>query len=156
MAACLSQETETLSAPNPPLILPPVDEGTARQKVQLAENAWNTRDPHRVALAYTESSRWRNRDEFLQGRDAIRAFLERKWRGELNYRLRRELWAFAGNRISVRFEYEFHDAEGQWWRRHGDEHWEFDETGGLMRRRDASIDDYPIDPSERRIAVDGS
>jgi nuclear transport factor 2 (NTF2) superfamily protein len=121
--------------------------------VQLAEDTWNSRDPLRVALAYTEDSQWRNRDEFFQGRDAIRAFLEHKWQRELDYRLHKELWAFTGNRISVRFEYESRDTDGQWWRSHGNEHWEFDEASGLMRRRDASINDYPIAPSERRIAL---
>jgi nuclear transport factor 2 (NTF2) superfamily protein len=137
-----------------PLIVPPFTEETARQKVQLAEEAWNTRDPDRVVLAYTEDSEWRNRDEFLRGCEEIRAFLARKWERELDYRLRKELWAFTGNRISVRFEYESRDPAGQWWRSHGNEHWEFDETTGLMRRRDASINDYRIDPSERRIAID--
>ena len=131
--------------------VPPFTEETARQKVQAAEDAWNTRDPERVALAYTEDSRWRNRDEFFQGRDAIRDFLRRKWARELDYRLRKELWCWAGNRISVRFEYESRDIHGQWWRSHGNEHWEFDEHG-LMRRRDASINDYPIEPHERRLA----
>jgi nuclear transport factor 2 (NTF2) superfamily protein len=138
----------------PAKILPPFTKETARQKVQLAEDAWNTRDPDRVVLAYTEDSQWRNRDEFLGGRDAIRAFLERKWKRELDYRLRKELWCFTDNRISVRFEYESRDVHGQWWRSHGNEHWEFDEQSGLMRRRDASINDYPIEPSERRIALD--
>jgi nuclear transport factor 2 (NTF2) superfamily protein len=137
-----------------PQILPPFTEATARQKVQLAEDAWNTRDPDRVALAYTEDSEWRNRDEFFVGRDAIRTFLRRKWKRELDYRLRKELWAFTGNRISVRFEYESRDIHGVWWRSHGNEHWEFDETSGLMRRRDASINDYRIERSERRIALD--
>lgn len=143
-----------MSAPNPPLILPPFDVESARRKVQLAQDGWNTRDPARVALAYTEDSQWRNRDEFFEGRDAIRAFLERKWARELDYRLQKELWAFTGNRISVRFEYESRDPSGQWWRSHGNEHWEFDETSGLMRRRDASINDYRITDAERRIAVD--
>jgi uncharacterized protein len=142
-----------MAAPNPPHILPPFNEATARLKVQLAEDAWNTRDPERVALAYTEDSQWRNRDEFFQGRNAIRAFLERKWQGELDYRLRKELWAFTDNRISVRFEYESRDTDGQWWRSHGNEHWEFDQASGLMRRRDAKINDYPIAASERRIAL---
>jgi uncharacterized protein len=128
--------------------------GKARQKVQLAEDAWNTRDPDRVVLAYTEGSLWRNRDEFLVGRDAIRAFLVRKWKRELDYRLRKELWCCTGDRISVRFEYESRDAHGQWWRSHGNEHWEFDEESGLMRRRDASINDYRIESTERRIALD--
>jgi nuclear transport factor 2 (NTF2) superfamily protein len=130
--------------------LPPFTLVTARQKVQAAEDAWNTCDPERVASAYTEDSQWRNRDEFFQGREAIVEFLRRKWQREQEYRLRKELWAFAGSRISVRFEYECHDADGQWWRSHGNEHWEFDESG-LMRRRDASINDYRIGEHERRI-----
>ena len=141
-----------MSASTPPVILPPFTEETARRKVKLAQDAWNTRDPQRVALAYTEDSQWRNRDEFFSGRDAIRAFLRRKWQRELDYRLRKELWAYADNHISVRFEYESRDASGQWWRSHGNEHWEFDENG-LMRRRDASINDYKIDEHERRIHI---
>jgi uncharacterized protein len=143
-----------MSSPTPPVILPPFTEETARRKVQLAEDAWNSRDPERVSRAYTEDSQWRNRDEFFTGRDAIRAFLERKWQRELDYRLRKELWAFTGDHISVRFEYESRSADGQWWRSHGNEHWEFEESTGLMRRRDASINDYRIDASERRIALD--
>ncbi|HEX6459789.1 MAG TPA: nuclear transport factor 2 family protein [Thermoleophilaceae bacterium] len=135
----------------PPKIVPPFTEETARAKVQAAEDAWNTRDPERVSLAYTEDSQWRNRDEFFSGREAIVEFLRRKWARELDYRLRKELWCFHHNRISVRFEYESHDPDGQWWRSHGNEHWEFDEETGLMRRRDASINDYKIDESERRI-----
>jgi uncharacterized protein len=130
--------------------VPPFDEGTARQKVKAAQDGWNTRDPERVALAYTEDSKWRNRDEFFEGREAIREFLTRKWSRELDYRLRKELWCYQGNRIAVRFEYESHDEDGQWWRSHGNELWEFDENG-LMERRDASINDYRIDESERRI-----
>jgi nuclear transport factor 2 (NTF2) superfamily protein len=130
--------------------LPPFTEETARQKVQAAEDAWNTCDPARVALAYTLDSQWRNRDEFFTGRDAIEQFLERKWSREQEYRLRKELWCFTGNRISVRFEYESRDRDGQWWRSHGNEHWEFDEHG-LMRRRDASINDYRIEEHERRV-----
>ena len=137
-------------SPRPPL--PPFTGETARQKVKAAEDAWNTRDPDRVALAYAEDSQWRNRDEFFTGRDAIREFLHRKWARELDYRLEKHLWCFTGNRISVRFEYESRDVNGQWWRSHGNEHWEFDDDG-LMRRRDASINDYPIDESERRIHV---
>jgi uncharacterized protein len=137
--------------PRPPL--PPFTEETARQKVQAAEDAWNTCDPDRVAMAYTEDSDWRNRDEFFTGRDAIRDFLARKWARELEYRLRKELWCYQGNRISVRFEYESRDADGRWWRSHGNEHWEFDDEG-YMRRRDASINDYRIEESERRIWVD--
>jgi nuclear transport factor 2 (NTF2) superfamily protein len=140
-----------MSTPTPPVILPPFTRETALRKVQLAEDAWNSRDPDRVVLAYTEDSQWRNRDEFFTGREAIRAFLQRKWRRELEYRLRKELWAFTGNHISVRFEYESRDVSGQWWRSHGNEHWEFDESSGLMRRRDASINDYGIEESERRI-----
>jgi nuclear transport factor 2 (NTF2) superfamily protein len=133
--------------------LPPFTEETARQKVQAAEDGWNTRDPERVALAYTIDSEWRNRDEFFSGREAIVEFLQRKWERELDYRLRKELWSFNGNRISVRFEYESKDANGQWWRSHGNEHWEFDDNG-LMRRRDASINDYKIEKDERRIHID--
>ncbi len=130
-------------------LCPPFTEETARAKVQAAQDGWNSRDPERVALAYTEDSQWRNRDEFFQGRDAIKAFLRRKWAKELDYRLMKELWAFTGARISVRFEYEWHDAAGQWYRSHGNEHWEFHDTG-LMRRRDASINDVPIREEERR------
>jgi nuclear transport factor 2 (NTF2) superfamily protein len=130
--------------------VPPFTEETARVKVQAAEDAWNTCDPDRVALAYTEDSVWRNRDEFLTGRDAIREFLGRKWARELDYALRKELWAVLGNRIAVRFQYECHDASGQWWRSYGNEQWEFDESG-LMRRREASINDVRIEESERRI-----
>ncbi len=133
--------------------IPPFTLETARQKVQAGEDAWNTRDPERVASAYTEDSRWRNRDEFFQGREAIVEFLRRKWARERDYHLRKELWSFTDNRISVRFEYECHDADGRWWRSHGNEHWEFD-AHGLMRRRDASINDYRIDEQDRRIGVD--
>jgi len=137
--------------PRPPT--PPFTEETARQKVQAAEDAWNTCDPKRVSLAYTPDSVWRNRDEFFQGREAIVDFLTRKWAKELDYRLRKELWCFTQNRISVRFEYESRDPSGQWWRSHGNEHWEFDDLG-YMRRRDASINDYRIDHADRRIDVD--
>ena len=133
--------------------LPPFTGESARQKVQAAEDAWNSCDPDRVALAYTEDSVWRNRDEFFQGRDAIRDFLRRKWSREQDYRLKKDLWCFTDNRISVRFEYESRDHAGQWWRSHGNEHWEFDENG-LMRRRDASINDYRIEATERRIQRD--
>ncbi len=116
----------------------------------MAENAWNTRDPEKVALAYTEDSQWRNRDEFLVGREAIRSFLKRKWVKELHYKLMKELWAYTGNRISVRFEYEWQDADnGLWFRTHGNEHWEFDESG-LMKRRDMSANDIPILESHRK------
>ena len=132
-----------------PIIKPPFTLETARAKVQAAEDAWNSRDPERVALAYTPDSEWRNRAEFFTGREAIKEFLRRKWAKELDYRLRKELWAFTDNRISVRFEYEWRDAAGQWFRTHGNEHWEFDEDG-LMRRRDMSVNEYPIEESERR------
>ena len=129
--------------------LPPFTRQTALQKVRMAEDAWNSRDPEKVALAYTEDSRWRNRAEFLEGRAAIVAFLRRKWSTELEYRLIKELWAFTENRIAVRFAYEWHDANGAWHRSYGNENWEFDEQG-LMRRRIASINDLPIAESERR------
>ena len=128
--------------------LPPFSLETARQKVRMAEDAWNTRDPARVALAYTIDSRWRNRAEFFQGRDAIQAFLTRKWARELDYRLIKELWAFRDNRIAVRFAYEWHDDSGQWMRSYGNENWEFDEHG-LMRLRIASINDLPIAEADR-------
>ena len=129
---------------------PPFTKQTAAQKVQAAEDAWNTRDPGKVALAYTEDSVWRNRDTFVQGRDAIVAFLTSKWERELDYALRKELWAFEDDRIAVRFQYECHDAAGQWFRSYGNELWEFDENG-LMRRREASINDLRIEETERRI-----
>jgi nuclear transport factor 2 (NTF2) superfamily protein len=130
--------------------LPPFDEASARQKIQAAEDAWNTRDPERVAAAYTVDSVWRNRDQFVSGREAIVAFLAAKWERERDYALRKSLWTFAGNRIAVRFQYECRDAGGQWWRSYGNENWEFDEHG-LMRRREASINDVRIEESERRI-----
>jgi hypothetical protein len=130
--------------------LPPFTLETAAQKVQAAEDAWNTRDPERVSMAYTEDSEWRNRDTFVTGRAAIVAFLSQKWDRELEYALRKGLWTFEGTRIAVRFQYESHDRDGQWWRSYGNELWEFDEHG-LMRRREASINDLAIEPSERRI-----
>lgn len=130
--------------------LPPFTEETARKKVQAAEDAWNTRDPDRVALAYTEDSEWRNRSEFFSGRAAIREFLKRKWAKELDYRLQKSLWCFAGNRIAVRFEYEWHDAAGQWYRAYGNENWEFADNG-LMQRRFASINDLAIAESDRKF-----
>ncbi|HKR72118.1 MAG TPA: nuclear transport factor 2 family protein [Streptosporangiaceae bacterium] len=135
-------------APRPPL--PPFTEETARQKVQAAEDAWNTREPERVAAAYSEDSAWRNRHEFVTGRAEIIEFLRRKWSRELDYALRKDLWAFDGNRIAVRFQYESHDAGGQWFRSYGNELWEFDDEG-LMRRREASINDVPITEDDRRI-----
>jgi nuclear transport factor 2 (NTF2) superfamily protein len=132
------------------VLRPPFTLETARAKVQAAEDAWNSRDPDRVALAYTESSEWRNRDEFLEGREEIRAFLRRKWEKERDYRLRKELWAFHDNRLAVRFEYEWHDEANQWYRSYGNEMWEFDERG-LMARRYASINDVRIRADERRV-----
>ena len=129
---------------------PPFTLETALAKVRAAEDAWNSRDPERVALAYTEDSDWRNRTDFFRGRDAIRAFLRRKWTTELSYRLKKELWGFRDNRIAVRFEYEFHDVAGQWYRAYGNELWEFDDAG-LMARRYASINDTPIREADRRI-----
>jgi len=129
--------------------LPPFTVETAAQKVRLAEDAWNSRDPAKVALAYSEDSRWRNRTEFIQGREAIEAFLGRKWNRELDYRLIKEIWSFNHSRIAVRFAYEWHDESGNWFRSHGNELWEFDEDG-LMRRRIASINDAPIAESERK------
>ena len=128
--------------------LPPFTAETARQKVRLAEDAWNGRDPARVAQAYTPDSQWRNRAEFINGRAEIEAFLTRKWNRELDYRLIKELWTFGGNRIAVRFAYEYHDDSGNWFRAYGNENWEFDDNG-LMRRRIASINDLPIVESER-------
>jgi uncharacterized protein len=147
MGVHLERSTEDCPMNRPPL--PPFTAETAAQKVRLAEDAWNTRDPARVALAYTTDSRWRNRAEFLQGREAIEAFLRRKWNRELNYRLVKELWAFRENRIAVRFAYECHDDSGNWFRSYGNENWEFDEHG-LMRLRIASINDLPIKESDRK------
>jgi hypothetical protein len=129
--------------------LPPFTAETAAQKVRMAENAWNTRDPQKVALAYTVDSKWRNRSEFLEGRETIEAFLTRKWTKELDYRLIKELWAFRDNRIAVRFAYEWHDDSNNWFRSYGNENWEFDEQG-YMRLRIASINDLPIKESERK------
>jgi uncharacterized protein len=130
--------------------LPPFTIETAKAKVQVAEDAWNTRDPDRVALAYTEDSHWRNRAEFLSGREEIREFLKRKWAKELDYRLKKELWSFMDDRISVRFEYEWHDDSGHWYRSYGNEQWEFAESG-LMKRREASINDVSIEESARKF-----
>lgn len=130
--------------------LPPFTHETAAQKVQAAEDGWNTRDPERVALAYSEDSVWRNRDTFVRGRPEIVAFLTAKWERELDYALRKKLWCFEENRIAVRFQYECHDRDGQWWRSYGNELWEFNEHG-LMTRREASINDVPIAEADRRI-----
>ncbi|QSY48654.1 MULTISPECIES: nuclear transport factor 2 family protein [Streptomyces] len=137
-----------MSDSRPPF--PPFTTETALLKVRAAEDAWNSRDPERVALGYTEDSQWRNRDVFLTGRQQIVAFLREKWERELDYRLRKELWAHTDDRIAVRFEYEWHDAAGQWYRSHGNENWEF-APDGLMRRRYASINDLAITPQERRL-----
>jgi nuclear transport factor 2 (NTF2) superfamily protein len=135
-------------------IRPPFTAESARAKVQAAEDAWNTRDPERVSLAYTEDSEWRNRSEFFRGRAEIRAFLARKWQKELDYRLKKELWTFGDDRIAVRFEYEWHDDSGQWYRSYGNEMWEFN-ADGLMARRYASINDTAIDASDRRLFAPG-
>lgn len=144
----MSSQPSESPAVRPPL--PPFTEETARKKVQAAEDAWNTRDPKRVAQAYTVDSQWRNRSEFLYGRDEIEAFLVRKWNKELDYRLKKELWAFTGNRIAVTFRYEWHDDSGNWFRSYGNELWQFDENG-LMERRIASINDMPITEAEREL-----
>ncbi|APV51547.1 hypothetical protein BWI17_18740 [Betaproteobacteria bacterium GR16-43] len=137
-----------MEAPRPPL--PPFDAEGAAKKARAAEDAWNSRDPERVSLAYTPDSTWRNRAEFFSGREAIVQFLRRKWSRELDYRLIKEVWAFHGNRIAVRFAYEWHDDSGQWFRSYGNENWEFDERG-FMRRRVASINDLPIADAERKF-----
>ena len=129
---------------------PPFTRETAIQKVQMAEDAWNTRNPEKVSLAYTPDTEWRNRSEFLNGREQVVAFLTRKWQKELNYKLKKELWAFTGNRIAVRFEYEFQDSTGQWYRAYGNENWEFDDNG-LMKRRFASINDLAIREEDRHL-----
>lgn len=142
---------ETTQKPSAPtLIVPPFTLETALRKVRLAEDAWNSRDPARVSLAYTEDSVWRNRSLFLVGRDEIRKFLTSKWEQELDYRLTKALWAYTDDRIAVRFQYEWHDASGQWFRSYGNEQWEFD-AAGLMRRREASINDVEIAEGERRF-----
>lgn len=135
--------------------VPPFTRESALAKVQAAENAWNTRDPERVAAAYTPDTVWRNRDEHLHGRAEVVAFLARKWEREQDYRLRKNLWAFDEDRIAVRFQYEWHDADGQWWRSYGNELWEFD-VDGYMRRREASINDVAIDEADRRIPSERS
>ncbi|HWO14998.1 MAG TPA: nuclear transport factor 2 family protein [Polyangiaceae bacterium] len=132
------------------ILAPPFTADTAARKVRMAEDAWNTRDPQRVSLAYSEDSRWRNRSEFFSGRPEIVAFLRRKWERELDYRLIKELWAFGANRIAVRFQYEWHDGGGAWYRSYGNELWEFD-AAGLMRERHASINDVAIRVDERRF-----
>jgi uncharacterized protein len=130
--------------------VPPFTRETALQKVQSAEDAWNTKDPEKVALAYTIDTEWRNRTEFVNGREAVKEFLKRKWEKELDYKLRKELWGFLGNRMAVRFEYEWHDHAGQWYRSYGNEMWEFDENG-YMQKRFASINDLPIRETERKL-----
>jgi nuclear transport factor 2 (NTF2) superfamily protein len=133
--------------------LPPFNAETAAQKARMAENAWNLQDPEKVSMAYTEDSHWRNRAEFINGRDEIVAFLKRKWARELDYRLIKEVWAFHENRIAVRFQYEYHDDSGNWFRAYGNENWEFDEHG-LMRRREASINDVSISEADRKFLWD--
>ena len=130
--------------------LPPFTEETARQKIQAAEDGWNTKDPIKVSMAYSEDTEWRNRIEFIKGRAEVQAFLKNKWENELDYKLKKELWGFTGNRIAVRFEYEFRNKEGNWFRAYGNENWEFDENG-LMKKRFASINDLPIEEKDRRL-----
>ena len=137
-----------MSQSRPPL--PPFDLPAALRKVQAAEDAWNTKDPERVCLAYTIDTEWRNRTEFINGREEVKQFLIRKWQKEKDYRLKKELWGFRENRMAVRFEYEFHDENGQWWRAYGNELWEFDENG-LMAKRFASINDLAIKEEERKF-----
>jgi uncharacterized protein len=131
--------------------VPPFTRETALQKVQMAEDAWNTRDPEKVCLAYTTNTEWRNRTEFVNGREAVKEFLKRKWQRELDYKLKKELWGFLGNRMAVRFEYEWHDDSGQWYRSYGNEMWEFDEDG-YMQKRFASINDLPINSAQRKLS----
>lgn len=130
--------------------LPPFTEETARQKIQAAEDAWNSKNPEKISMAYTVDTEWRNRSEFINGREAVQAFLKGKWEKELDYKLKKSYWAHSGNRIAVRFEYEYHDAKGQWYRAYGNENWEFNENG-LMAKRFASINDLPIEEGERRL-----
>ncbi|MFM9944195.1 MAG: DUF1348 family protein [Bacteroidia bacterium] len=132
------------------LPLPPFSLETAKQKIQMAEDAWNSKDPIRVSMAYTPNSEWRNRDEFINGREEIEEFLKRKWTKEIDYKLKKEYWAHTENRIAVRFEYEYRNASGQWYRAYGNENWEFDENG-FMQKRYASINDLPIEEMERKI-----
>jgi nuclear transport factor 2 (NTF2) superfamily protein len=141
----MQQPTPEQRPPFPPFTLE-----TALRKVQMAEDAWNTKDPVKVSLAYTPDTEWRNRDEFLNGRAEVVQFLTRKWKKELGYKLKKELWAFTGNRIAVRFEYEYHDEKGQWYRAYGNENWEFDENG-LMKKRFASINDLKINEKDRNL-----
>ena len=136
--------------PEPKHPLPPFNKETARQKIQMAEDAWNSQDPVKVSLAYTPDSEWRNRSEFIRGRQEIQAFLSRKWQEEKNYKLKKEYWAHSDNRIAVRFEYEFQNSLGQWYRAYGNENWEFDDDG-YMARRYASINDLPISELERKL-----
>jgi len=132
------------------LPIPPFTEETAKQKIQAAEDGWNSKDPIKVSKAYTVDSEWRNRDQFINGREEIQAFLANKWDEEIDYKLKKEYWAHTDNRIAVRFEYEYRDKDNQWWRAYGNENWEFDENG-LMKKRFASINDLAIDVSERRL-----
>lgn len=132
------------------LPLPPFTLETALQKVKLAEDAWNSKNPDEIAKAYTIDTQWRNRTEFINGRDEVEAFLKRKWQKEINYKLKKELWGFRENRMAVLFEYEYQDIDGQWWRAYGNENWEFDENG-LVQKRFASINDLPINEKDRKI-----
>ena len=131
-------------------LIPPFTEETAKAKIQMAEDGWNSKDPERVCLAYTVDTEWRNRSEFINGREEVKQFLKGKWKKELDYKLKKSYWAHGDNRIAVRFEYEYHDHNGQWYRAYGNENWEFDEDG-LMKKRYASINDLPITEEERRL-----
>lgn len=133
-----------------PLLIPPFTEETALLKVQRAEDSWNTKNPEQIVLAYTEDTEWRNRVEFINGREAVKQFLVRKWQKELHYKLKKQLWGFRNNRMAVLFEYEYQTEDGQWWRAYGNENWEFDENG-LMRKRYASINDLKIEQQDRRL-----
>lgn len=150
MTHSVSQQTIDQLLQNPGQLVPPFTLEIATAKVRAAENAWNSRDPERVSKAYTEDSRWRNRSQFVNGRKEIVEFLSGKWEKELDYRLIKQLWAFGENRIAVRFQYEYHDAGGNWFRAYGNENWEFDQSG-LMRRREASINDVAIEKSQRKF-----
>src|SRR6195952_1606779 len=148
--AVIANFIKNISMENQRLPLPPFNMETALQKVQAAEDAWNTKDPEKVCLAYTIDTEWRNRTEFINGREEVKAFLKRKWEKELDYKLKKELWGFKENRMAVRFEYEWHDEAGQWYRSYGNELWEFDEDG-YMRKRFASINDLPIIEADRKL-----
>ncbi|KAL9645282.1 hypothetical protein ABK040_002482 [Willaertia magna] len=146
-----TNNTTSQQQPSPPIIKPPFTEESAKLKVQLAENLWNTKNPEKIAMAYTANCEWRNRGQFIKGREEIIKFLTEKYNKELDYKLKKELFSFYKNRISVHFQYEWHDREGQWYRSYGNENWDFDEESGLMRKRDASINDVKINENDRIV-----